>query len=105
MLTNDHRVLFIPVGYRPRIGRSKIRPIRDTLNFIQLILRTGTYFAPLRVFMPIAFALGFGCMLSFAYDVLVLHNVTDKTLMLLLSSLNAGMFALLADMIAKRGGE
>ncbi len=104
MMTNDHRVLFVPIGYRPRVGRSKIRPIRDTLNFIQLILRTGTYFAPLRVFMPIAFALGFGCMLSFAYDVFALHNVTDKTLMLLLSSLNAGMFALLADMISKRDG-
>ncbi len=105
MLTNNHRVAYIPVGYRPRIGRSKIRPIRDTLNFIQLILRTGTYFAPLRVFMPVAFALGFGCMLSLAYDVFVLRNLTDKTLMLMLASVNAGMFALLADMISKRSGD
>ena len=105
MLANNHRVVYIPVGYRRRVGNSKIRPIRDTLNFIQLILRTGTYFAPMRVFMPLAIVVGFGCMLSLAYDVIILRDLTDKTLMLLFASLNAGMFALLADMIARRGDD
>ena len=45
MLTNYRPTLFVPVTYRERIGRSKIRPVRDTFQFIALILRTGTYFA------------------------------------------------------------
>ena len=54
MLTDDRQVKFLPINYYARVGRSKIRPIRDTLNFFQLIMRTALYFAPLRVFMPIS---------------------------------------------------
>ena len=50
MHTNGYDVRYVPIDYAARSGSSKIRPIRDTLNFIQLIVRTGTYFAPMRVF-------------------------------------------------------
>jgi glycosyltransferase involved in cell wall biosynthesis len=102
MMTNYRRVIFTPIGYSPRIGKSKIKPIRDTLKFVGIILRTGTYFAPLRIFMP-ACALGFlAFFASLVYDVFVLDDLTDKTVILLLLSLNIGMFGLIADMIDKR---
>ena len=41
-------------------------------------------------------------MASLAYDVLVLRDLTEKTLLLLLFGMNTVMFALLADMIDKR---
>jgi hypothetical protein len=34
----------------------------------------------------------------------VARNLTDKTILLLLFTLNTGMFALLADMLDKRSG-
>ena len=102
MLTNYRPTLFVPITYRERIGASKLRPIRDTLQFIALILRTGTYFAPLRVFFPLVGLLFVMVIASLAYDVLHLGNLTDKTVLLFLFTLNAGMFALLADMIDKR---
>jgi len=101
-LTTFRNVLFIPISYAPRVGTSHIKPIRDTLRFIKLILRTGVYFAPMRAFFPIfaaLFVLGTG---SFLYDVFVLEDLTEKTLMLYLFTLNVGMFILLADMIDKR---
>ena len=101
MLTNHYDVRYVPIGYSARIGKSKIRPVHDTLNFIQLILRTGMYFAPLRVFAPIILLLGLGFSVSFGYD-LYQGDLTEKTLLLLMFTLNAGMFALLADMIDKR---
>lgn len=102
LVINRFEVRFVPIDYAPRIGRSKIRPIRDTIGFFILILRTGTYFAPLRVFLPVALFLFGAALTSFAYDVFVLVNLTDKTTLLFLFALNAGMFALLADMIDKR---
>lgn len=101
-LANNHKVMYLPIGYRGRTGKSKIRPIRDTLMFVQLIVRTGMYFAPLKVFLPIALAGFVGGAASFLYDVIFLDNLTDKTVMLLMFSLNFGMFALLADLIDKR---
>lgn len=50
MHVNGMRVTYLPINYRKRIGRSSIRPIRDTLAFFSLVLRTTMYFRPLQVF-------------------------------------------------------
>ena len=102
MMTNRYNVVFVPISYSARIGKSKIQPIRDTLRFIQLILRTGMYFAPLRVFGPLILLLLTAFCASMVYDVFVLENLTDKTVLLLLFTMNTGMFGLLADMLDKR---
>jgi len=106
MLTNNYIVRFEPIDYRHRIGRSKIKPIRDTLRFVQLILRTGMYFAPLRVFLPVAGLFFLGFLATFAYEAFWVRppNITDKTLIMLVASAQLAMFSLLADMIDKRTG-
>ena len=104
MLTNYYTVIFVPIDYSARVGKSKIRPIRDTARFIQLIIRTGTYFAPLRVFFPLILFLMLCFLVSLGFDIFVLENLTDKTIMLLLFAMNTAIFALLADMIDKRAG-
>lgn len=102
MLCNRYRVEFVPIDYAPRIGKSKIRPLRDTLRFTQLILRTGMYFAPLRLLLP-AIILFFSLTLaSGAYDVFYARNLADKTVLFLMLALTTSLFALLADMIDKR---
>jgi len=104
MLTSYRRVLFVPIDYRPRIGKSKIKPIRDTLNFVQLIARTGMYFAPVRVLLPVIGAAALATFVSLCYDIFAYEspNLTDKTVTLFMLTLNSAMFALLADMIDKR---
>jgi glycosyltransferase involved in cell wall biosynthesis len=52
MLRSGYRVSWLDIASAPRRGRSKIRPLRDTLRFLHLVLRTGTYFAPLRMLGP-----------------------------------------------------
>src|SRR5439155_597880 len=41
-------VRFTPIDYLPRVGRSKVRPIPDTLRIGRQVLRLGIRFAPLR---------------------------------------------------------
>jgi glycosyltransferase involved in cell wall biosynthesis len=102
MLMNNYAVHYEPIDYHPRLGRSKIKPIRDTLLFVQLILRTGVYFAPLRVFLPFAGLFFLGFLVSLSYDIFILQDLTDKTLILLITGTQISIFALLADMIDKR---
>jgi len=102
MMRNRYSVVFVPITYAERVGRSKIRPVKDTLGFIQLILRTGMYFAPLRVLFPLVTLLSLAFAVSLGYDVFVLRDLTEKTLLLLLFAMNTLLFALLADMIDKR---
>jgi glycosyltransferase involved in cell wall biosynthesis len=54
MLSSGYNVKYVPIDYRKRAGKSKIRPVADTLNFLMLIFRTIMYFNPLRVFLPTA---------------------------------------------------
>lgn len=101
MLTNYHTVQFIPIGYSPRVGKSKIKPIRDTLRFMALILRTGAYFAPMRAFMPFAVIILAVGVLSLVHD-LIIWDLNDTTVLLALFGFNTMLFSLLADMIDKR---
>lgn len=104
MLTNNYVVHYEPIDYRDRVGKSKIKPIRDTLRFIQIILRTGVYFAPLRVFLPVAGIFFVGFLITLFQDIFIREDLTERTLILLVTSTQIGMFALLADMIDKRSG-
>jgi glycosyltransferase involved in cell wall biosynthesis len=53
-LCDGHAVHFVPVSYRPRIGRSKFHPVHDTVQYVATVLRLILYFRPLRVFLPLA---------------------------------------------------
>jgi glycosyltransferase involved in cell wall biosynthesis len=102
MLCNEGAVRYVPINYSKRTGRSKIRPLRDTLNFLILILRTILYFNPLKIFLPIAIGLALLFLGSLAYDVFVLRDLTEKTLILLFGSMNLLAIGVTADLIAKR---
>jgi glycosyltransferase involved in cell wall biosynthesis len=55
-LKAGHNVAFVPVRARPRLGRSKIRPLRDGVRFLLIIFKIVTLYSPLKVFFPIAAA-------------------------------------------------
>lgn len=62
-------VRFPIVDYMPRIGRSKVRPVRDTLYIARQLFRLGVRFAPLRTSLAMAlplFVLGGGVYLYHA---------------------------------------
>jgi len=100
LLSNDYRVKYISIDYFKRAGKSKIKPIRDTINFFSLITRTSLYFNPLRVFMPIALLLLTVGIIFLGYD-LYYMNITDRTMVVFLWGMQFGVMGLLADMISR----
>ena len=103
MLTNDMQIKYIPINYMKRKGKSKIRPIRDTLNFIQLIIRTVMYFNPLKMFVPVSLILLLISLIVFIYSYLALPKILDTTVAILfISSIQILAIGMLADMINKR---
>ncbi len=103
MLTNGYSVKYVRSGYKTRKGKSKIRPIHDTVNFFSLIVRTALYFDPLKVFMPLSLAMvGLSLLKMVLIDILLIQNMTDSTLFLFLAGIQIGMLGLLADLIDKR---
>ncbi len=101
-LTNGQRVDYVSIDYAHRAGSSKIRPIRDTLGFATLIVRTVMYFNPLKVFYPVAGVLALGLVASLYYDVAIEGNLADKTVLLFVALVQVLSIGLLADLIEKR---
>lgn len=103
-MTNGHPVKYITINYAHRAGRSKIRPIRDTLGFTALIIRTVLYFNPLKVFYPLTIVL------TSVFAALVVHdifyesppNLGDKTVLLFVAVVQVLSVGLLADLIEKK---
>lgn len=101
MLVNDFSVGFIPIDYAQRKGRSKIRPIHDTLGFLMLIVRTIAFFNPLKVFLPVSliiFLLAIGCIIA----QIITGNIGDFSVILLLSSLQIFFIGIIADLIVRK---
>ena len=104
LLSNDYLVQYVPIRYyKKRGGKSKIKPIRDTLGFLQLIIRTVMYFAPLKIFLPVSLALFLLGIVIFLYSILVLHKLMDVTVVVtMLASIQIAAIGLLADLMDKR---
>lgn len=103
MLTNGYPVAYLAIDYRERLGRSKIRPVRDVLNFLQLIIRVSMYFNPLKVFLPaslVCLVSGFSmAVLSFA----LFGRVNSTSVILSVTGVQLLAIGMLADLIDKRG--
>ncbi len=104
MITNNYSVKYLPVDYFKRSGKSKIRPIYDTLNFIQLIIRMVLYFDPLRIFLPISLPLFFGGLILTIFQAIFLRNISTISVIILLSGVQLLAIGMLADLIDKRNG-
>jgi glycosyltransferase involved in cell wall biosynthesis len=101
LLCNDFSVKYLPVDYEDRTGQSKIRPIRDMINFVLLIHRVVLYFNPLKIFVPVSLAILAGFAVSAFYDIVILRDMTEKTLILLFAGVQILAVGLLADMLSK----
>jgi len=103
-LTNHHWIEYLPIDYAARRGRSKIRPFRDTLGFMALIVKTILYFNPLKVFYPMTWLVGLGFLASLGYDLFIEDpaNLGDKTVLLFVAVMQTLTVGLFADLLCKR---
>jgi hypothetical protein len=104
-LNNGLGVKYVPIDYYPRKGKSSFHPIKDTGYYLMTVIRTVTWFSPLKIFLPPAMLL---LLLGFGKGIadIVQYNwrFTSSTIILLLAGLQILVLGLIADMIAKRSG-
>lgn len=95
-------VRFVPIDYLPRVGSSKFRVVRDTFRFLVQILRSVTYFAPLRIFLSASclfFLAGIG---KSAADWFRRGGLEESDIILFTFSAVTGMLGLLADLVVRQ---
>jgi glycosyltransferase involved in cell wall biosynthesis len=98
---NGHAVTYVPINYKARLGKSKIRP-RHAFDFTLLILRTIVFFNPLKVFIPLGAAVAVAGVAKLVYDIIV-GNLSESAVLALLAALVIWSVGLLADQNARIG--
>ncbi len=100
MLTNDYNVLYIPMNYYPRTGGSKIRPVRDTINFFSLVVRMILSFRPLRVFVPVMTVFVLSSLGKITYDINAYNfHLATSTVVLVTLTFQIIVLGLIADLV------
>ena len=107
MIKEGRDVKYIPIRIFPRSGgRSRVRYFSDGAKTLLLISRVIMLFHPLKIFAPLSLILLLVGGLYTLYTLIFSTNITDTSILLLLSSLGFMFFGLLADQISniRRGG-
>lgn len=68
LLADDYRVVYHPIDYHERIGKSKITA-GHFVDFIMLVLRMAMLFQPMKIFVPLAVACGVLGVAKVGFDV------------------------------------
>lgn len=103
MLRHGYLVEFMPIEYYKRVGRSKIRPISDTLGFLRLISRIALYFAPLKVFIPLSGLLLLLAVSWAAISNLAFGQIADaSTAVIAMTAVQVAVVGLLAELVNGR---
>ena len=115
LLADDYRVVYHPIDYLPRVGKSKITP-RNFMDFSILVVRMAMLFQPLKIFVPLALTFGVAGVLKVVYDIVSFALRTGKfdlsllyqpvlstsAILLLLVGLQVLFIGMLADGIIRR---
>ena len=98
-LANGHSVGFVPIDYFPRKGKSSFHPIRDTYNYLLLVIRTVMYFNPLKFLLPISLTIATAGILSTVWHIARWGRIQQMDVILIVGGINIGVLGLLADLI------
>ncbi len=101
-ITNFYKVRFVDIPYYKRIGKSRIRPINDTMRFFSLVLRLALYFRPLRFFVPLSAFVFVLAVARGVRDVLAVNHFGGLTLVLFFMAFQIFFFGLIAEIISKK---
>ncbi|MGC4054249.1 MAG: hypothetical protein QM757_34625, partial [Paludibaculum sp.] len=96
-------VVYLPIDYLPRKGKSKIVPW-DAASFLVLILRTAMLFRPLRVFLPIVLLCLIYGVVKMSIDLTHQPNISASALLAFVSALQILLIGMVGDEIATRLG-
>ncbi len=102
VIKSGYSIYYHPIKSEVRKGRSKIRPFKDGVKFLIIIVKIATFFKPLRVFLPMSvflFLLGlvFGILSSMAAG---RPRLTEFPMLCLFSSLLIFFMGLISEQIS-----
>ncbi|MBN1971209.1 MAG: glycosyltransferase family 2 protein [Candidatus Delongbacteria bacterium] len=101
IIKSGYNLCYVPIDARPRIGKSKIKLLRDGFRFLIIIMKVATLFSPLKVFLPISFFFFLSSMIHGFYKIVFVESrYTQFTVVLFTLSILFFLIGLLSEQIS-----
>ena len=93
-------VAYIPIDAPRRIGKSHIRPFRDGVRFLLIIIKIGTLYSPQKLFLPISasfFLTGLG---YYLYTYLSVGRFSNMSALMFISAILTFLIGIVSEQIS-----
>ena len=98
-LRSGYPVAFVPIEARKRVGKSHIRPMRDSVRFLIIIFKITTLYAPLKIFLPVSSLFFFTGLGYYAYTYITMGRFTNMSLLVFSASVIVFLIGLISEQI------
>lgn len=95
-----YSVAYVPIHTPRRIGKSHIRPLRDGVRFLLIIIKVGTLYSPQRLFLPVSagfFLTGLG---YYLYTYLSTQRFTNMSALLFIAAIITFLIGIVSEQIS-----
>ena len=93
-------VAYVPIRAEKREGKSKIRLFRDGLRFFLVIIKVGSLFSPMRLFLPVSLALFLIGLSYYLFTFITEHRFTNMSALLFTTSVLAFLIGVLSEQVS-----
>ncbi|MEI6107294.1 MAG: glycosyltransferase family 2 protein [Opitutae bacterium] len=102
LLRSGYSLAYVPIKANRRVGKSKIKLIRDGSRFFLIIVKIATLFSPMRVFLPVSAVMFFTGIGYGAFRILFMGGRYGPTsAMLITMSVVVFMVGLVSEQVAQ----
>jgi hypothetical protein len=95
-------VKYVPIKMRKRkTGKSNIKLIQDGVRFFMIITRICTLYSPMRVFLPVSFAMFFLGVANYLYTYITRSQFTNMSVFMFVGAIIIFMMSLISEQICQ----
>ncbi|NNC98733.1 MAG: glycosyltransferase family 2 protein [Gammaproteobacteria bacterium] len=99
-LRSGYPIKFIWIHARQREGKSNIRPLKDGIRFMLIILKVGALFSPMRLFLPISAGIFTTGIAYYGFTYLTQGRFTNMSAVLFLAALIIFLIGIIGEQIS-----
>lgn len=94
-------VAYVPIHTPRRIsGRSHVRPLRDGVRFLLIIIKVGTLYSPQKLFIPVSVAFFWVGLCYYLYTYLTMGRFTNMSALLFISAIFTFLIGIVSEQIS-----
>lgn len=96
---SGYAVAYVPIHFNRRSGSSHIRLFSDGVKFLLIILRVGTLYSPLKIFVPISLLFFLSGAGNYLFTYLMESRFTNMSALLFIASIMVFLIGLISEQI------